>query len=189
MCTRTCTCTHTHGHTYPHAVAFMHTCTCCIYTYTCTTHTHPCAQVHMHHINVLMYIQMVKNLPAMQRTQVQSLGVGWDPPAGWMQVGPRWMEGGGAPASDHRTWGIKGCQVQDAGLCIPLFRPQLDPTQADGVATAQVSGGAGGPGLARMHRRLRHPQRPGTAGIGPIEACPQSTELPLAQFYQTPSSV
>ena len=188
---------HTHMHVYAHTRSHIPTCSrihahmymLYIHIHMCTSHTHPYTHVHMHHINVLRYIQMVKNLPAMQRTQVQSLGVGWDPPAGWMQVGPRWMEGGGAPASDHRTWGIKGCQVQDAGLCIPLFRPQLDPAQADGVAMAQVSGGAGGPGLARMHRHLRHPQRPGTAGIGPIEACPQSTELPLAQFYQTPSSV
>ena len=103
---------------------------------------------------------MVKNLPAVQKTQVQSLGLGWDPPPGWMQVGPQWMEAGEAPASDHRTWGIKGCQVQDAGLCIPLFWPQLAPAQADGVATAQVSRGAGAQGsLARTGVSSAHSVR------------------------------
>ena len=103
---------------------------------------------------------MVKNLPAVQTTQVQSLGFGWDPPPGWMQVGPQWMEAGEAPASDHRTWGIKGCQVQDAGLCIPLFWPQLAPAQADGVATAQVSRRAGAQGsLARTGVSSAHSVR------------------------------
>lgn len=31
--------------------------------------------------------------------------------------GGQWMEEGGAPASDDRMWAIKGCWVQDAGLC------------------------------------------------------------------------
>ena len=147
---------YTHSYTHPHALM------CCVYTHTCTTHnrTHTYTHVSVHHTNVVMYTQMVKNLPAVQTTQVQSLGFGWDPPPGWMQVGPQWMEAGEAPASDHRTWGIKGCQVQDAGLCIPLFWPQLAPAQADGVATAQVSRGAGAQGsLARTGVSSAHSVR------------------------------
>ena len=180
-----------HAHTCVHTQSHIPTCThmLCIYIHMCTTHTrtHTYTHVYMHHTNVLMYTQMVKNLPAVQRTQVPSLGFGWEPPTGWMQVGLQWMEAGEAPASDHRTWGLKGCRVQDAGLCIPLFWPQLAPVQADGVATVQVSRGAGGPGLARTHRCLQHPQRP---GIGLVDTPPPEPRAPLwPQFYQASSCV
>ena len=183
VCTHTVTHTHMHSHdVYIHTRVQTHTHVLYIYIHVYNSHlrTHIYTCVYALH-KLLMYTQMVKNLPAMQRTQVQSLGLGWDPPAGWMQVGPPWMEGGEAPASDHRTWGIKGCRVQDAGLCIPLFWPQLAPAQADGVATAQVGRGAGGPGLAHTHRCLQCPQRPGTAGTRLIETPPpRAQSSPLA---------
>ena len=173
------TCAHAHArvrtHTVTHTHMQSHSCTHVhvVYTHTHVYKPHSSIYTRAYASHKCTQVHPDGKEPACNAEDPGSIPGCWVGSTCRVDAGGAAVDGGGgAPASDHRTWGIKGCQVQDAGLCIPLFRPQLDPTQADGVAMAQVSGGAGGPGLARMHRHLRHPQRPGTVGIGPIEAWP-----------------
>ena len=183
VCTHTVTHTHMHSHdVYIHTRVQTHTHVLYIYIhvynshlrthiYTCVYALHKCTHVHPDGKEPACNAEDPGSIPGF------GVGSTCRVDAGGAAVDGR----GRGPASDHRTWGIKGCRVQDAGLCIPLFWPQLAPAQADGVATAQVGRGAGGPGLAHTHRCLQCPQRPGTAGTRLIETPPpRAQSSPLA---------